>query len=153
MQDLPTYENALTSAIDVIEQTCLSESTQLSESLGRILAEDIVCDRDQPPFNRSQMDGYAVVASDISEGCSLQVVGDVAAGSVHIGEGESGLCVAIATGAPVPQGFDAVVPHEQTDLGTTQVTFHCDSVTLVVASIKEELMHKRGSANCDAHKT
>ena len=129
MQDLPTYEEAIAVALEAVNQTCQIETVQLGESAKRLLAEDIVCDRNQPPFNRSQMDGYAVVASEISKGCVLEVIGDVAAGSFFEGTPKTSECVAIATGAPVPKGFDAVVPHEQTDCGEKQVTFICDDVT------------------------
>ena len=129
MHGLPTYEEALRCALEVVKFRCTNESVLLGESMRRVLAENIIADRDLPPFHRSQMDGYAVVASEIHAGCTLQVIGDVAAGSVFEGEPKAGQCVAIATGAPVPEGFDAVVPHEQTDCGEEKVSFSCDAPT------------------------
>ena len=108
MTALPSYEEALDVALSVVKPVCKSETIPLSGAVGRILAEDIIADRDQPPFDRSTMDGYAVQASEVSKGRSMQVIGDV---------------------APVPKGFDAVVPHEQTDNGTDVVRFVIDEVT------------------------
>src|SRR5678816_2850446 len=58
-----------------------SEQVPLSSALGRVLAEEIVADSDLPPFNRAQMDGYAVRASDVKETpVRLRIVGESAAG-------------------------------------------------------------------------
>jgi molybdopterin molybdotransferase len=83
---------------------------------GRILAEPIAADRDQPPFNRSTRDGYAVRAADIRTGASLRVVGQQRAGQA-IEPGlrvEPGQAVEIMTGAPLPEGADAVLMVEHT---------------------------------------
>lgn len=84
--------------------------------LGRILAEDVTAERDQPAFDKSLRDGYAVRAADCSGAeAVLRVAGEVAAGgSVHaaIGPGE---CLRIYTGAPLPQGADAVVMQEEVE--------------------------------------
>jgi len=59
-----------------------SEQIDLSESVGRVLAENVIADTDLPPFNRSQMDGYAVIASDTKKTpITLKLVGEYAAGS------------------------------------------------------------------------
>ena len=129
MTALPSYEETLRVALSVVEPVCKSETIPLSGAVGRIFAEDIVADRDQPPFDRSTMDGYAVKASEVSEGTSIQVIGDVASGTSFEGSHQENSCVAIATGAPVPTGFDAVVPHEHTDNGTDIVRFDVDEVT------------------------
>lgn len=86
-----------------------SERVELTVSIGRILAEEIVADTDLPPFDRSQMDGYAVRSRDTRKvPVNLLVVGESAAGhGWHnaLGRGEA---VRIMTGAPVPLGADAV---------------------------------------------
>jgi molybdopterin molybdotransferase len=82
---------------------------------GFYLAEDLVADRDYPPFDKSLMDGYAVRAVDVAGGpVELRVVGEVAAGQAAgraLGAGEA---IAIMTGAPIPPGADGVVPVEET---------------------------------------
>src|SRR5687768_5993613 len=92
-----------------------AESVPLSEALGRVLAEDIVADCDLPPFDRAQMDGYAVRAADTSKvPARLRVVGESAAGSGWHKEMYAGEAVRIMTGAPVPAGADAVQKVEVT---------------------------------------
>jgi len=83
-----------------------SETVALSESLGRILAEDVRSDIDMPPFDKSAMDGYACRRADL--GRELEVVEVVQAGtppSKAIGEGQ---CAKIMTGAMLPEGADCV---------------------------------------------
>jgi molybdopterin molybdotransferase len=84
------------------------ERVALLECAGRVLAEAVVADRDQPGFDRSTRDGFALRAVDV--GKTLRVVGSVRAGELWggpaIGEGEA---VEIMTGAPMPEGADAVV--------------------------------------------
>lgn len=85
------------------------ESVPLNESVGCILAENIVADSDLPPFDRSQMDGYAVKAADTAIfPATLKLVGESAAGRGWTGRLRKGEAVRIMTGAPVPAGADAV---------------------------------------------
>jgi molybdopterin molybdotransferase len=130
MTALPSYEEALGVALSVVQPVCNTEIVSISGAgaVGRILAQDIVADRDQPPFDRSTMDGFAVKASEVSKGASMYVIGEVASGTSFEGSLQENSCVSIATGAPVPEGFDAVVPHEQTDNGTDVVCFDVDEV-------------------------
>jgi len=91
------------------------ESVALSDSLGRVLAEDIIADTNLPPFDRAQMDGYAVRAADVSNTpARLQIVGESAAGAGWHHEMKAGEAVRIMTGAPVPVGADAVQQVELT---------------------------------------
>src|SRR6476469_10584262 len=82
-----------------------AERVPLGESVGRVLREKIVADTDLPPFDRSQMDGYAVVAAD-TQACpvTLKIVGESAAGRGWHKRMDSGEAVRIMTGAPVPDG-------------------------------------------------
>ncbi|MCS7021533.1 MAG: molybdopterin molybdotransferase MoeA [Gemmataceae bacterium] len=85
--------------------------------VGRILAEDVVAERDIPAFDKSLRDGYAVYSGDCSgqRPVVLRVVGEIAAGAApgaRIGRGE---CQRIYTGAPLPAGADAVVMQEDVD--------------------------------------
>jgi len=105
-------------AIQIVrEQTSRlpSETVPLEKARGRFLAQDIVADSDLPPFNRSQMDGYAVRASDVqSVPAKLRIVGESAAGRGWHNELKPGEAVKIMTGAPVPAGADSVQQVELT---------------------------------------
>jgi molybdopterin molybdotransferase len=83
------------------------EESGLFEAAGRVLAEDIVADRDYPPVSRSIRDGFAVRAVDLPG--ELAVIGEVRAGESFPGKINKGEAVEIMTGAPVPSGADAVV--------------------------------------------
>ncbi len=91
------------------------ETTELLSGAGRVLAAAVVADRDQPPFDRSTRDGYAVRAADA--GKALRIVGSVRAGEswtgAALGDGET---IEIMTGAPLPVGADAVVMLEHTEV-------------------------------------
>ncbi|MBC7899760.1 MAG: molybdopterin molybdotransferase MoeA [Saprospiraceae bacterium] len=92
-----------------------SETIDLDQVVGRVLAENIVADTDLPPFDRSQMDGFSVVAKDTARSpVELQIVGESSAGSGWHHELHSGQSVRIMTGAPVPKGSDAVQKVELT---------------------------------------
>jgi molybdopterin molybdotransferase len=92
------------------------ERAALLEAAGRFLAEDIVADRNLPPFHRATRDGYAVRSADLtSEPATLKLLGQIKAGEVWAGAGlGSGQCIEIMTGAPMPTGADAVVMVEYT---------------------------------------
>jgi len=91
------------------------EKIGIDTSVGRVLHEDIVADSDLPPFDRSQMDGYAVIASDTEKvPVSLQIVGESAAGKGWHKILKQGEAVRIMTGAPLPKGADAVQKVELT---------------------------------------
>jgi molybdopterin molybdotransferase len=84
-----------------------TEAVPLTECAGRVLAADVVTDRDYPPFHRSARDGFAIRASDVPG--VLRVIGEVRAGEAFSGGVNAGEAVEIMTGAPVPEGADAVV--------------------------------------------
>ena len=92
------------------------EQVALPEGLGRVLAEDLLARRTQPPFPASAMDGYAVRAADVAQvPARLLVVGSVPAGRAYAGTVASGEAVRIFTGAPVPAGADCIVIQEDTE--------------------------------------
>lgn len=92
-----------------------TESVILTRSVGRVLGESIKADSDMPPFDRSQMDGYAMRANDsISAPVDLKLVGESAAGKGWHQKISRGEAVRIMTGAPVPAGADAVQKVELT---------------------------------------
>jgi molybdopterin molybdotransferase len=92
------------------------EKVGLLASAGRVLAEDIAADRDQPPFDRSTRDGFAVRVAELTSGELLRVAGQVRAGQIWTGGALSaGTAIEIMTGAPVPTGADAVVMVEHVE--------------------------------------
>ncbi len=89
-----------------------TERVALASALFRVLADPVHADRDDPPFARSLMDGYALRAGDGA--LTRRVIARIAAGDVALPTIESGTAAWINTGAPVPSGADTVVPVEQT---------------------------------------
>lgn len=93
-----------------------TERLAVAECTGRILAEDIVARRANPPFNKAAMDGFAARASDLVQlPAELALTGESFAGGwpeFHVGPGQ---CARITTGAPVPEGADVVVMVEHTE--------------------------------------
>ena len=89
-----------------------SESIALDEAAGRVLAAPFRARRDQPPFDASQMDGYALRDAEARPGARFRVIGEVPAGGRFAGTVGPGEAVRIFTGAPVPAGADRVVMQE-----------------------------------------
>ncbi len=90
-------------------------TVKLTEAVGHYLAEDVPADRDMPPFDRAMMDGFAVRAEDTSSSrVELEVIETVLAGQSGEKIVGSGQATRIMTGAPVPEGADAVVMIEET---------------------------------------
>lgn len=87
------------------------ELVPLQAALGRVLADSVIAMRDQPPFDVSAMDGYALRGSDTPG--RLQVCGESAAGHGYEGRVESGMAIRISTGAPLPEGADTIVIQEE----------------------------------------
>ena len=104
------------------------ELTNLLDAVGLVLAEDLLADRDFPPFPRATRDGYAVRAADVQTvPAQFHNVGSIKAGASAEDSGVSiatGECVEIMTGAPVPDGADAVVMVEYTQSSGENVTVH-----------------------------
>lgn len=92
-----------------------AEQVAVSDGLGRVLAEDVLSRRTQPPFAVSAMDGYAVRAADVAAvPARLRIIGSVPAGSAFAGSVGAGEAVRIFTGARVPTGADSIVIQEDT---------------------------------------
>lgn len=95
------------------------ETVSILESFQRVIAETVTLDRDHPPFARSMRDGYAVQAEDVGGApVSLRCIGEVRAGDTPQVPLKSGEALQIMTGAPVPEGANAVVMVEHTDRQT-----------------------------------
>lgn len=92
------------------------ETVPLAVANGRVLARTVTARRDQPPFAGSAMDGYAMIAQEVTAGATFKVIGESSAGHAFEGSLKSGLksgqCVRIFTGAPVPAGATRVVIQE-----------------------------------------
>ncbi|MFZ4806929.1 MAG: gephyrin-like molybdotransferase Glp [Hyphomicrobiaceae bacterium] len=99
-----------------------TETVDVAEAQGRTLAAPLAARLTQPPFDASAMDGYAVRAADVARlPARLAVIGEAAAGHPFAGSVGAGEAVRIFTGAPVPQGADAVVIQENTRRDGTAV--------------------------------
>ncbi|MBB2965888.1 gephyrin-like molybdotransferase Glp [Leifsonia aquatica] len=93
------------------------ESVPLSEARGRVTASDVRSEVDLPLFRNSQMDGFAVRAADVAHApVALEVAGDIPAGHAVAVTHAAGTAIRIMTGAPMPDGADAVIPVEDTEL-------------------------------------
>lgn len=116
-----SVEDALSRILSHI-QVLEAERVPILDALGRVLAEEVVADTDIPPFQNSAMDGFAVRAADVKEampesGVRLAVRASVAAGQVAQAGVLPNTAIRIMTGAPLPEGADAVIPFEDTSDG------------------------------------
>jgi molybdopterin molybdotransferase len=113
----------------------------LAACAGRVLAEDIHAERDQPPFDRVTMDGIALAFRDWGAGVrSFEVVGTQAAGAEPLAIAAAGQCVEVMTGTALPHGTDTVVPVERVQRSGTTAAIAAD------AAVKaEQFVHRRGS--------
>lgn len=92
------------------------EPIKLEQALGRVLAEEVRANRDQPPYDISAMDGYALRSADLGAiPATLKIVEDIKAGDMPSKTLTPGQCARIMTGAPLPQGADAVIRVEDTE--------------------------------------
>lgn len=115
MSDLLSFEDARRLVLASVSAGP-TERVPLAEALGRTLARAVESGEDQPAFDNSAMDGFAVRAGDLAEvPVALRVAESVAAGGVPGQPIGSGVCAEIMTGAPLPAGANAVVPVEWTE--------------------------------------
>jgi len=112
----------------------------LSACAGRVLAEDISAERDQPPFDRVTMDGIAIAFSDLSSGRrSFEIVGTQAAGAAPLAA-SVGQCVEVMTGTAIPTGTDTVVPVERIEKQGATATIAANAVVN-----ERQFVHRRAS--------
>ncbi|MBE9563026.1 MAG: molybdopterin molybdotransferase MoeA, partial [Proteobacteria bacterium] len=112
-----SVEEALTKIYDDLQPINGEEQLAIRDSLGRVLAEDILSKINVPPYDNSAMDGYAVQGTDLpTEGqVKLTMVGTSFAGQPYSGTIQAGQCTRIFTGAVIPNGADTVVMQEHID--------------------------------------
>jgi molybdopterin molybdotransferase len=120
-----SVDEALAQAFLLAAKTTL-EHVDLAHAGGRVLAAEAVARRDQPPFDASSMDGYAVAGQDVSPGAEFNVVGESAAGLRYSGHVDRGQCVRIFTGAPMPKGTDRVIIQEDVTRTDDRITLNAD---------------------------
>lgn len=107
-----TFTEARDTVLRLVHATPSTEEVELDSAAGRVLAENVAADRDTPALPRSVRDGFAIRASDVPG--ELTVIGEVRAGEQFSGTVGPGQAVEIMTGAPVPDGADAVIMVEHT---------------------------------------
>src|SRR6185503_5269115 len=142
-------------AVEIVRQQTLRLSTEhvaIDQALGRVLAIDVVADSDLQPFDRSQMDGYAVRAEDVkATPVRLRIVGESAAGRGWHNQLEEGQAVRIMTGAPVPAGADSVQQVELThELKDRTVVELLETVELGKSIVKRGAEIKAGEVVLNA---
>lgn len=119
-----SVEEALGHVLSGIEPLS-AEQVGLTDALGRVLARDVASRVSHPPAAVSAMDGYAVIAGDVAEvPTTLERIGESAAGQGFDGALGPGQAVRIFTGAPVPEGADAVVMQEDAEVHGNKVTLN-----------------------------
>ena len=105
------FEHALSKLLFLANRIDVEE-VDLEEAYSRVLASEAIASRDQPPFDASSMDGYALKKIDKLPNKKLLVVGKVAAGNSFKGTIEKGEAVRIFTGAPIPSGANSILIQE-----------------------------------------
>jgi molybdopterin molybdotransferase len=119
---LLSVDEALSRVLASVSRPVDVQTVPIGSCAGRTLAADLTARRDQPPFPASAMDGYAVLGADVATvPTTLRVIGTSAAGHGFHGAVAPGEAVRIFTGAPVPQGADAIVIQEDAERRDDQV--------------------------------
>ena len=122
------YFVSLNEAIGLCQKTSInmeSEIIPISQSINRIVSSDIKAKVNDPGFDNSAMDGFAVVHSDTTSPPSqLSIIGASMAGSTESHTLSSGQAIKIMTGAPIPQGADSIIPIEDCTVAGDKVTLN-----------------------------
>ncbi|MBA7932907.1 molybdopterin molybdotransferase MoeA [Klebsiella sp. RHBSTW-00215] len=120
---LMPLDTALTQMLNRIMPLNATETVPLLQAFSRVTAHDLVSPLDVPGFDNSAMDGYAVRLAELTDGAVLPVAGKAFAGQPFNDVWPAGTCIRIMTGAPIPEGCDAVVMQEQTEQTDGEVRF------------------------------
>jgi molybdopterin molybdotransferase len=117
-----------------------AETVRLDKAVGRVLADTIRAERDEPPFDRATMDGIAIAHADWASGTRrFRVLGVQAAGAPPLALARPGDCVRIMTGAACPPGADTIVPVERLEIQGTEATINAREISA------RQFIHVRGS--------
>ena len=117
---LVSIEEAKKILTDSFQKLISAEVVDITDSVGLISSEDVYSTLDNPPFDRSEVDGYAldhrsILNADDYNPIKLKIVGTIEAGSKYLGKIQDlNECIYVATGAPIPRGSDSVVMVEYT---------------------------------------
>ncbi|UUM32511.1 molybdopterin molybdotransferase MoeA [Vibrio japonicus] len=120
---LMPLEDAMENMLSRIKPIQTTLQLPLADAIGYVLAEDILSPIFVPPFDNSAMDGYAIRIADLNNNATMPVAGKSFAGQPFDGEWPQGSCVRIMTGAKIPDGCDAVIMQENTEVTEHGVTF------------------------------
>ncbi|MDG1549574.1 MAG: molybdopterin molybdotransferase MoeA [Candidatus Poseidoniaceae archaeon] len=102
-----------------------TEEVSIDDSLNRIIASNVVAKVNDPPFDNSAMDGFAVIFSETtSKSVELSIIGVSNAGSKDLPKLSSGQAMKIMTGAPIPEGADSIIPIEKCVINGEKVTLN-----------------------------
>jgi molybdenum cofactor synthesis domain-containing protein len=129
MKALISLEEGLRILLDCVTPMTRTERVGLFEATGRVLADLVVAEMPVPPFPRAAMDGYAVIAEDTFGAgnfnpARLELIEVIHAGEIAKREVARGTCIQVATGSPIPDGADAVVQVEDTELEEERVKIY-----------------------------
>ncbi|WNN49726.1 molybdopterin molybdotransferase MoeA [Siccibacter colletis] len=116
-------DTALNQMLSGLTPVSGSETLPLVQAFGRVLARSVTSPLNVPGFDNAAMDGYAVRLSDLAAQKPLAMAGKAFAGQPFHGDWPAGTCIRIMTGAPVPEGCDAVVMQEETTVSEAGVQF------------------------------
>ncbi|GKX54376.1 molybdopterin molybdenumtransferase MoeA [Leminorella grimontii] len=120
---LLSLEQALEKLLSQSAAITQTEQIPLVQAVGRITAQPLISPLNVPPFDNSAMDGYAVRLADVTLDAVLPVAGKAFAGQPFQGQWPAGSCIRIMTGAPVPEGTEAVIMQEQAEVLENGVRF------------------------------
>lgn len=120
---LMPLEEAMDNMLSRIKPIQTTQRLPLADALGYVLAEEILSPIFVPPFDNSAMDGYAIRIADLNASKTLPLAGKSFAGLPFEGEWPQGSCIRIMTGAKIPQGCDAVIMQENTEVTEQGILF------------------------------
>ncbi|HEX3445126.1 MAG TPA: gephyrin-like molybdotransferase Glp [Chthoniobacterales bacterium] len=141
---LLTEQETLQRVLDATE-TLATEEVSIAEAGDRVLANTLFARIALPAFNNSSMDGYALIAREARPGTKLSVVGEQSAGPNRQLRVQSGTAVRIFTGAPLPEGADAVLMQEDAERAADEIIVH-------TALQPAENVRMRGGDLCEGQK-
>lgn len=121
---LMPIEEAMDKMLSPIKPIQTTLQLPLAEAIGYVLAEDILSPIFVPPFDNSAMDGYAIRIADLNSNNIMPLAGKSFAGQPFEGDWPQGYCVRIMTGAKIPEGCDAVIMQENTEVVESGIQFN-----------------------------
>jgi len=125
--ELISLESAQGMVLEHVAAVVRTESVGIGDALGRVLSEDVIACYDVPGYNRAAKDGFAVRTEDTQDASAvapviLRLVDTVCSGEIAMGRLGAGTCIEVATGSMIPEGADAVVMVEETDVSGDRIS-------------------------------